>query len=199
MVTAEESLRVYVTESRARHGPVTPRSESHAMRHSLRITLFSLTVGTLACIVPAHTQQPSSVLAGVRPSVALFDTDHDFSLNKTGFELSAYVGRSLGSSLAGVLEFSITTGTQHPLYYPCPSAGLCTTAAARPGRESAVSVAPGLQWIALTPAARVALTLGPGAAWCTNPATGARALPPRGADRLVGGRGVGPAPRDWFD
>ena len=168
------------------------------MRHSLRITLFSLTVGTLACIVPAHTQQPSSVLAGVRPSVALFDTDHDFSLNKTGFELSAYVGRSLGSSLAGVLEFSITTGTQHPLYYPCRSAGLCTTAAARPGRESAVSVAPGLQWIALTPAARVALTLAPGAVWFTNPATGARALAPRVSERLDVSQVIGAGPRIGF-
>src|SRR5258708_35978455 len=106
MVTAEESLRVYVTESRARHGPVTPRSESHAMRHSLRITLFSLTVGTLACIVPAHTQQPSSVLAGVPASGALFDTGHDRSLNKTRVQVFSYVGRSLGSRHARGLAVS---------------------------------------------------------------------------------------------
>jgi|SRR6266853_780343 len=50
----------------------------------------------------------------------------------------------------------------------------------------------------LTPAARVALTLAPGAVWFTNPATGARALAPRVSERLDVSQVIGAGPRIGF-
>ena len=71
--------------------------------------------------VPA--QQRSSVFGGVRPTVAFVDHQRDATLQGTGFQVSAYVGRRFASDFAGLVDLGVTTVSHRTYNSPCTFPG----------------------------------------------------------------------------
>jgi hypothetical protein len=131
--------------------------------------------------VPLVSQNVSATFAGVRSGVGFFDTRHDPTRDRSGYDFSAYVGRSLAPGFAGVLEVGLAGVAERAAAFPCRMGLSCSLPA---GRATALSLAPGLHWIATTSSARVQLALTAGAVWVNSPARGVSAWGPTVGERL---------------
>src|SRR5256885_13325657 len=154
------------------------------MRSSLQLTVLALVVGTLCEAAALSAQQRPALVAGLRPSVALVDNQHDATLESMGFQVSAYVGRAFAADFAGLLELGVTTANHRAYNAPCSFPG-CSGPSSL-GGETAISLAPGFQWFTTAGTRRAAFTITPGAVWLVNRPAGTQAGPPA----LGGRRGV---------
>ena len=79
------------------------------MRYSPQLVFVALFIATLSHPQTVPAQQRSSLFGGVRPNLALIDNQRDGTLQGTGFQVSAYVGRPFASDFAGLVELGVTT------------------------------------------------------------------------------------------
>src|SRR5256885_4075461 len=131
------------------------------MRSSLQLTVLALLVGTLCDPAALSAQQRPALVAGLRPSVALVDNQHDATLESMGFRVSAYVGRPFAADFAGLLELGVTTANHRAYNAPCTFPG-CSGPSSL-GGETAISLAPGFQWFTTAGTRRAAFTITAGA------------------------------------
>src|SRR5438477_11062980 len=151
------------------------------MRSSLQLTVLALLVGTLYDPAALSAQQRPALVAGLRPDVALVDNQHDATLESIGFQVSAYVGGPFAADFAGLVELGVTTANHRAFNAPCAFPG-CSGPSSL-GGETAISLAPGLQWFTTVGARRAAFTITPGAVWLVNRPAGTQAVLPK-----LGGR-----------
>ena len=151
------------------------------MRCSPQLTILALLVGTLSYPAALSAQQRRALVAGLRPGVALVDNQHDATLESMGFQVSAYVGRPFAADFAGLVELGVTTANHRAYYPPCAFPG-CSGPSSL-GGETAISLAPGLQWFTTVGARRAAFTITPGAVWLVGRPSGPQAVLPK-----LGGR-----------
>src|SRR5207249_10467047 len=79
------------------------------MRCAPQLTVLALLLGTLSLATALSAQQGPALVAGLRPSVALVDNQHDATLESIGFQVSVYVGRPFAPDFAGLLDLGVTT------------------------------------------------------------------------------------------
>src|SRR5256885_8791704 len=87
------------------------------MRYSPQLVFVALFIATLSYPPTVPAQQRSRLFGGVRPNLALIDNQQDATLQGTGVQVSAYVGRPFASDFAGLVELGVTT-VSHRAYYP---------------------------------------------------------------------------------
>src|SRR5436309_4805828 len=155
------------------------------MRCAPQLTVLALVVGTLSHATALSAQQGPSIVAGLRPSVALVDNQHDATLESIGFQVAAYVGRPFAPDFAGLVELGVTTANHRAYYPPCAFPG-CSGPSSL-GEETGSSVAPGLQWYTIAGARKAAFTFTPGAFWLVSRPAGTEAAVPKHGDRFVQG------------
>jgi hypothetical protein len=155
------------------------------MRSSAALVFFASFVATLSQPLALPAQQRPALFVGFQPNVALIDNQRDATLQGTGFQLSAYIGRPFASDFATLVELGVTR-VAHRAYYPptyfppCPFPG-CSGPSSL-GDETALSLASGFQWYTAG-TRRAAFTLTPGAVWFVQRPAGTPALVP-----MLGGR-----------
>src|SRR5256885_8058710 len=152
------------------------------MRCAPQLTVLALLVRPLSHATALSAQQRAALVAGLRPSVALVDTQHDATLENIGFQVSAYVGRPFAPDFAGLVEFGVTTANHRAYYPPCAFPG-CSGPSSL-GGETAISLAPGLQWFTTVGTRRAAFTITPGAVWLVDRPAGTPAVPPEPGGRF---------------
>ncbi len=150
------------------------------MRYSAHLFLAQCIV-LLAHPPTVPAQQRSTVFGGVRPTVAFVDHQRDATLQGTGFQVSAYVGRRFASDFAGLVDLGVTTVSHRTYNSPCTFPG-CSGPSSL-GEETGISLAPGFQWYTIAGARRAAFTFTPGAVWLVNRPAGTEAVLPK-----LGGR-----------
>src|SRR5256714_13168446 len=146
------------------------------MRCSPQLTVLALLVETISHSTALSAQQRPALVAGLRPSVALVDNQHDATLESMGFQVSAYVGRAFAPDFAGLVELGVTTANHRAFNAPCAFPG-CSGPSSL-GGETAISLAPGLQWFTTVGTRRAAFTITPGAVWLLGRPAGAPTAPP---------------------
>ena len=151
------------------------------MRYSPHLVLLALFLPIFPYPSALPAQQRPALFVGVRPSMALVDNERDATLQGTGFQVSAYVGRRLASDFAGLLELGVTTVSHRAYYPPCVFPG-CSGPSSL-GEETGISLAPGFHWYTMAGARRAAFTFTPGAVWLVNRPAGTDAVLPK-----LGGR-----------
>ena len=151
------------------------------MRYSPQLVFVALFIATLSYPPTVPAQQRSRLFGGVRPNLALIDNQQDATLQGTGVQVSAYVGRPFASDFAGLVELGVTTVSHRAYYPPCPFPG-CSGPFSL-GQETGISLAPGFQWYTIAGARRAAFTFTPGAVWLVNRPAGTEAVLPK-----LGGR-----------
>ena len=151
------------------------------MRYSPQLVFLALFIATLSHPPTVPAQQRSTLFGGFRPNLALIDNERDGTLQGTGFQVSAYVGRAFASDFAGLIELGVTTVSHRAYYPPCAFPG-CSGPSSL-GEETGISLAPGFQWYTIAGARRAAFTFTPGAVWLVNRPAGTEAVLPK-----LGGR-----------
>src|SRR2546430_9869829 len=164
------------------------------MRYSPQLVFLALFIATLSHPPTVPAQQRSTLFGGVRPNLALIDNERDGTLQGTGFQVSAYVGRAFASDFAGLIELGVTTVSHRAYYPPCAFPG-CSGPSSL-GEETGISLAPGFQWYTIAGARRAAFTFTPGAVWLVNRAPGTEAVVPKLGGRLLLPWGNHHGPRD---
>src|SRR5207249_12230250 len=94
---------------------------------------------------------------------------------------------------AGLLELGVTTAHHRAYYPPCAFPG-CSGPSSL-GGETAISLAPGLQWFTSVGARRAAFTITPGAVWLVGRPAGTQAVRPKLGGRFELGRLLPDRPR----
>src|SRR6267143_3923220 len=161
------------------------------MRYSPSLVL--LVVATLPHPSALSAQKRPALVAGVRPSMAVIDNQRDATLQGTGFQFSAYIGRPFASDFAGLFELGVTTVSHRAYYPPCVFPG-CSVPSSL-GEETAISIAPGFQWYTTAGARRTAFTFTPGAVWLVNRPAGTEAVLPKVGARFDLGWAINAGPR----
>src|SRR2546421_10924164 len=151
------------------------------MRCAPQLTVLALLVGPLSHATALSAQQRAALVAGLRPDVVLVDNQHDATLESIGFQISAYVGRPFAADFAGLVELGVTAASHRAYYPPCTFPG-CSGPSSL-GGETAISLAPGLQWFTTAGTRRAAFTITPGAVWLVGRPAGTQAVLPK-----LGGR-----------
>jgi len=170
------------------------------MRRSPPLLLHTFVIATLCHASGLSAQQRPALIAGVQPSLALVDHQRDATLQGTGFQVAAYVGRPFASDFAGVVQLGVTTVSHRALYLypPCAFPG-CTGGPSSLGDETAITVAPGFQWFTIAGARRAAFTLSPGVVWLVNRPAGTQAVLPELGARFSLGWATNGGPRVGLD
>ena len=153
------------------------------MRCAPQLTVLALLLGTLSHATALSAQQGPALVAGLRPSVALVDNQHDATLESIGFQVSAYVGRPFAPDFAGLVELGVTAANHRAYNAPCVFPGSGCSGPSSLGGETAISLAPGFQWFTTVGARRAAFTITPGAVWLVGRPAGTQAVLPK-----LGGR-----------
>src|SRR2546421_10541639 len=147
------------------------------MRCAPQLTVLALVVGPLSHATALSAQQRAALVAGLRPDVVLVDNQHDATLESIGFQVSAYVGRPFAADFAGLVELGVTTANHRAFNAPCAFPG-CSGPSSL-GGETAISLAPGLQWFTTVGTRRAAFTITPGAVWLVGRPAGTQAGLPK--------------------
>jgi len=155
------------------------------MRCAPQLTVLALLLGTLSHATALSAQQGPALVAGLRPSVALVDNQHDATLESIGFQVSAYVGRPFTPDFAGLVELGVTAANHRAYNAPCVFPGSGCSGPSSLGGETAISLAPGLQWFTTVGARRAAFTITPGAVWLVGRPAGTQAVLPKLGGRFV--------------
>ncbi len=163
------------------------------MRYSPQLVFVALFIATLSHPPTVPAQQRSSLFGGVRPNLALIDNQQDATLQGTGFQVSAYVGRPFAPDFAGLVELGVTTVSHRAYYPPCVFPG-CSGPSSL-GVETGISVAPGIQWYTIAGGRRAAFTFTPGAVWLVNRPAGTEAVVPKLGGRFDLGWVINDGPR----
>src|SRR5256886_8314390 len=125
------------------------------MRYSPQLVFVALFIATLSYPPTVPAQQRSRLFGGVRPNLALIDNQQDATLQGTGVQVSAYVGRPFASDFAGLVELGVTTVSHRAYYPPCAFPGC--------GGETAIRLATGFRWFTTAGTRRAAFTITAGA------------------------------------